>query len=69
MPPVDLLARGIGISLGYAVNPAYDLPLRLMHVVLPMPGKRDSDWCYAEVPFIGPMRGSTAAARDGLHPR
>lgn len=43
VPPVDLLARGIGISLGYAVNPAYDLPLRLMHVVLPIPGKRDSD--------------------------
>ncbi len=64
--PVALLVFGIGLSLGgttgYAINPARDLGPRLAHFVLPVPGKRDSDWGYALVPVIGPFLGAALAA-------
>ena len=57
--PVALLVLGIGVSLGgptgYAINPARDLGPRIMHAILPIPGKRDSDWGYALVPVLGPV--------------
>jgi glycerol uptake facilitator protein len=40
--PVGLLVLAVGLSLGgtteYAINPARDLGLRIMHAILPMPG-------------------------------
>ena len=64
--PVALLVFGIGLSLGgttgYAINPARDLGPRIMHFLLPIPGKRDSDWGYAWVPVVGPVIGAIAAA-------
>ncbi|MCM3372988.1 pseudouridine synthase, partial [Bacillus velezensis] len=64
--PVGLLVLGIGISLGgptgYAMSPARDLSPRIMHALLPIPGKRDSDWRYAWVPVVGPLLGGAAAA-------
>jgi glycerol uptake facilitator protein len=64
--PVALLIFGIGLSLGgttgYAINPARDLGPRLAHAILPIPGKRDSDWSYAWVPIIGPFLGGLLAA-------
>jgi glycerol uptake facilitator protein len=64
--PVALLVFGIGLSLGgttgYAINPARDLGPRLAHFVLPIPGKRDSDWGYAWVPVVGPIIGGLLAA-------
>jgi len=64
--PVGLLVFAIGLSLGgttgYAINPARDLGPRLAHAVLPIPGKRDSDWSYAWVPVIGPILGGLLAA-------
>lgn len=64
--PVALLVLGIGISLGgptgYAINPARDLGPRIAHFILPIPGKRDSDWSYAWVPVIGPIIGAMLAA-------
>ena len=46
--PVALLVFAIGLSLGgttgYAINPARDLAPRIMHFILPIPNKRDSDW-------------------------
>jgi glycerol uptake facilitator protein len=59
------LVWGIGLSLGgttgYAINPARDLGPRIAHAVLPIPGKRDSDWAYALVPVIGPLVGGALA--------
>ena len=64
--PVGLLVFAIGLSLGgttgYAINPARDLGPRLAHALLPVPGKRDSDWGYAWVPVIGPLLGASLAA-------
>ncbi|GAA4312966.1 MIP/aquaporin family protein [Compostibacter hankyongensis] len=64
--PVGLLVLGIGLSLGgptgYAINPARDLGPRIMHALLPIPGKRDSDWSYAWVPVLGPLAGAVVAA-------
>ncbi|MBU6237796.1 MAG: aquaporin family protein [Planctomycetes bacterium] len=64
--PVGLLVFGIGLSLGgttgYAINPVRDFGPRLMHAILPIPGKRDSDWGYAWVPIVGPLLGAALAA-------
>jgi glycerol uptake facilitator protein len=62
---VGLLVLAIGLSLGgttgYAINPARDLGPRLAHAILPIPGKRDSDWTYAWVPTVGPLLGALLA--------
>lgn len=64
--PVGLLVLAIGLSLGgptgYALNPARDLGPRIMHFLLPIPGKRDSDWGYAWIPVVGPLIGGGLAA-------
>lgn len=64
--PVGLLVLAIGLSLGgttgYAINPARDLGPRVVHALLPIPGKRDSDWAYAWIPVAGPMAGALLAA-------
>lgn len=66
MLPVALLVFGIGMSLGgptgYAINPARDLGPRLVHFLLPIRDKRDSDWAYAWVPVAGPVVGGILAA-------
>ena len=71
--PVALLVFGIGLSLGgttgYAINPARDLGPRIAHALIPVPGKRDSDWSYAWVPVAGPLAGALLAvlANAALH--
>ena len=64
--PVALVVLGIGLSLGgptgYAINPARDLGPRIMHFILPIHNKRDSDWKYAWVPIVGPMIGASLAS-------
>jgi glycerol uptake facilitator protein len=58
---VALLVLGIGLSLGgptgYAINPARDLGPRIMHAILPIPGKGGSDWSYSWIPVVGPLIG------------
>lgn len=64
--PVGLLVFAIGLSLGgttgYAINPARDLAPRIAHALLPIRGKRDSDWGYAWIPVVGPIVGGILAA-------
>ena len=64
--PVALVVLGLGLSLGgptgYAINPARDIGPRIMHFVLPIHNKRDSDWKYSWVPVVGPMVGASIAA-------
>ena len=64
--PIALLVLGIGLSLGgptgYAINPARDLGPRIIHALLPIKNKRDSDWSYAWVPVVGPIAGAVLAA-------
>jgi glycerol uptake facilitator protein len=63
---VALLVLGIGLSLGgptgYAINPARDLGPRIVHALLPIPGKGPSDWDYAWIPVVGPLIGGAIAA-------
>jgi glycerol uptake facilitator protein len=63
--PVAFLVWGIGLSLGgttgYAINPARDLGPRIVHALLPIKDKADSDWSYAWVPVLGPMIGAALA--------
>jgi len=62
---VGCLVWGIGLSLGgttgYAINPARDLGPRLMHWLLPIPGKGPSNWRYAPIPIIGDLAGAALA--------
>jgi len=64
--PVAIVVLGLGLSIGgptgYAINPARDLGPRIMHFLLPIPGKRNSDWGYSWVPVLGPLLGAVAAA-------
>jgi glycerol uptake facilitator protein len=64
--PVAFLVLVIGLSLGgttgYAINPARDLGPRIAHYILPIPGKRDSDWSYSWIPVVGPLIGGALAA-------
>jgi glycerol uptake facilitator protein len=62
---VASLVWGIGLSLGgttgYAINPARDLGPRLVHWLLPIPGKGGSNWSYALIPIVGPLLGGGLA--------
>jgi glycerol uptake facilitator protein len=62
---VASLVWGIGLSLGgttgYAINPTRDLGPRLVHWLLPIPGKGGSNWSYAYIPIAGPLLGGALA--------
>ena len=55
----------VGMSLGgltgYAINPARDLGPRIAHAMLPIAGKRDSNWGYSWIPVVGPVIGAILA--------
>ena len=63
--PVAILVWAIGLSLGgttgYAINPARDLGPRIVHYLLPMKNKGNSDWNYAWIPVVGPIIGAILA--------
>ncbi|SFR62298.1 MIP/aquaporin family protein [Anaeromicropila populeti] len=63
---VGILVWSLGLSLGgptgYAINPARDFGPRIAHAILPIPGKRDSDWSYAWIPVIAPIIGGVLGA-------
>jgi glycerol uptake facilitator protein len=62
---VMVLVWSIGMSLGgttgYAINPARDLGPRIVHQLLPIPGKGSSDWAYSWIPVAGPIVGGIIA--------
>ena len=64
--PIGLVVLAIGLSLGgttgYAINPARDLAARIIHAILPIHNKRDSDWGYSWIPIVGPVIGSILAS-------
>jgi glycerol uptake facilitator protein len=64
--PVAFLVLVIGLALGgttgYAINPARDLGPRIIHQLLPIPGKGHSDWAYSWIPVAGPLVGGAIAA-------
>ena len=63
---VGMLVLGMGLCFGgptgYAMNPARDLGPRIMHAILPIHGKGDSDWCYSWIPVVSPICGAVCAA-------
>ncbi len=52
----------LGGTTGYAMNPARDLSPRIAHAILPIKGKRDSDWSYSWIPVLGPVCGGLLGA-------
>lgn len=62
---VGILVWAIGLSLGgttgYAINPARDLGPRIIHAIMPIAGKGDSDWQYSWIPVAGPIVGAMIA--------
>ena len=59
---VLVIGLSLGGSTGYAINPARDLGPRIMHAILPIRGKGDSNWSYAWIPIVGPIVGALIAA-------
>ncbi|QTD38658.1 aquaporin family protein [Polaribacter batillariae] len=63
--PVAILVWVIGLSLGgttgYAINPARDLGPRIIHAILPIKNKANSDWSYSWIPVVGPIIGAVLA--------
>ncbi len=64
--PVSLIVFSIGMSLGgttgYAINPARDFGPRVVHALLPLKSKDDSDWKYSWIPVLGPIAGAGLAS-------
>ena len=62
---VACLVWGVGLSLGgttgYAINPTRDLGPRIVHALLPIPGKGPSNWSYAPIPVFGGLIGGALA--------
>ncbi len=54
---VLVIGLALGPTTGYAINPARDLGPRIMHAILPIPGKGGSDWGYSWIPVVGPLIG------------
>lgn len=51
------IGHSLGGTTGYAINPARDLGPRIVHALLPIPGKGSSDWGYAWIPVVAPIIG------------
>jgi len=64
--PVALVVFSIGMSLGgttgYAINEARDFGPRLVHWMLPLKSKENTDWAYSWIPVLGPVTGAIIAA-------
>ncbi len=67
--PVAFLVWAIGLSLGgttgYAINPARDLPPRIVYSLIFNKKGKSAGWDYAWIPVMGPLVG--AAIAGGLY--
>ena len=59
---ITAIGLSLGATTGYSLNPARDLGPRIMHAILPIKGKGDSDWSYAWIPVVGPIIGGSLGA-------
>jgi glycerol uptake facilitator protein len=59
---VTALVISLGGGTGPGANPARDLGPRIVHALLPIPGKGDSQWRTAWIPVVAPILGSLLAA-------
>lgn len=59
---VFVIGMGLGGPTGYAINPARDLGPRIVHAILPIHGKGDSNWGYSWIPVFGPIAGGILGA-------
>ena len=59
---VAIAVYAVGRFSGAHINPARDLGPRIAHFLLPIPGKRDSDWSYAWIPVVAPIVGGILGA-------
>ena len=59
---IVVIGMAQGGSTGYAINPARDFGPRLMHFLLPIKGKGDSNWAYSWIPVVGPLAGGGMGA-------
>lgn len=59
---IIVIGTGLGSITGYAINPVRDFGPRLVHQLVPIKHKGDSDWSYSWVPIVGPIIGAVVAA-------
>ncbi|KHD37482.1 glycerol uptake permease [Clostridium acetobutylicum] len=55
------LVASLGGPTGPGLNPARDLGPRIVHSLLPLKNKGNSEWAYAWIPVLAPMFGSIIA--------
>lgn len=58
---VMTLVASMGGPTGPALNPARDLGPRILHAILPLKNKGDSQWSYAWVPVVAPTLAAIVA--------
>ncbi|MFD1465123.1 MIP/aquaporin family protein [Lapidilactobacillus mulanensis] len=58
---VMTLVASLGGPTGPALNPARDFSPRLLHFLLPLKNKGNSNWGYAWVPIVAPITAGIAA--------
>ena len=59
---IVVIGMGLGGTTGYAINPVRDLGPRIVHFLMPIKGKRDSNWGYSWIPVVAPIVGCALAA-------
>lgn len=55
------LVTSLGGPTGPGLNPARDLGPRIVHALMPLKNKGNSDWAYAWIPVVAPIVASIAA--------
>lgn len=58
---IVVIGLSLGGTTGYAINPARDLPPRIVHALVPIPNKGTSNWEYSWIPVLAPLVGGVLA--------